>query len=456
MRGGKEWRVTFLVSLVAGGMVIAMGFHAVMGVGLRLGYPHDSFLYAPQDRFMDFFNVNAVSADRDPYPKGTPYPPVALLVAHAFSRGFDYPAHGPFAARESAAGAASLVTLTVAFAAVLFAVVYPAVRTGHRRRDVAATLILGASYPVLFLVDRGNYAMLAFAFLYGFAHFARSNRPLANLCLALAISMKLYPVVFLGLYLAERRWKDVLTVAALTAGLNLAALLCFKQPILVGLREFVENVGAFSGGYGQPVLDSDWNVSLTNLFRLPVGLLSPRYEGQWALPSRVLSLAVLCGLGWYLWVERTYWKRTLALTACMIGLPGSSPDYTLIYLFIPLSFYLREAEGVSRLDYVLLTCLAMLFVPKTYYVLAAFREHALTVQALLNPLILFVLFAALLVAAPRRLWRAAPAGPRMIHRPLPALSVVATRAAVPAEGRGAAGPVEGGRVGNPSYEHEAV
>src|SRR5262249_37765245 len=93
-----------------------------------------------------------------------------------------------------------------------------------------------------------------------------------------------------------------------------------------------------------------------------------------------------------------------------IGMQTYSPDYNLILLVIPLLLYFNEEEGpVRRDDGWVLGCLGLLFVPKTYGVLALRGEYAfqtLTPQALLNPLILLILFCWLARSA-----RAARPGP---------------------------------------------
>jgi hypothetical protein len=395
----KAWRVAFLVKLVGGGMLFAFGFQLVMVYYFGEDFPYGTFLFSSVDRFMDFFNVNYLSYDLDPYPSGTPYPPVALLVAHVFSWGYDY-TNGSLAARDSDAGTLSFLVLSLLFASVLVLSMYRAVRTGHRRRDLVSALVLVTCYPVLFLVDRGNYIMLAIVFVCGFVLFFRNHRLLSILCLSLAISMKIYPVLFVALLLSEKRFKDMAAVVGLTIVLNLAALLVFKSPVVLGVTQFLDNVGSFSNGFKEVVRDSGWNTSFTNLLRIPVGLLSPSYEGQWIVPSMALSLVLVSALAYYLWREPAFSKRVLALTIVSIGLQGNSPDYNLVYLLIPLMVYLNEPRARTRFDYFLLSGIGLLLIPKGYYALQTSYEYVLTIQGFLNPLLLLILFGGLIATAP--------------------------------------------------------
>ena len=64
------------------------------------------------------------------------------------------------------------------------------------------------SVPMIFLLERGNILILVisllFVFLYGYDSEKASTRHLAYICLAIAVSIKLYPVVF-GLLLLRKK-----------------------------------------------------------------------------------------------------------------------------------------------------------------------------------------------------------------------------------------------------------
>src|SRR5207248_2819793 len=110
---------------------------------------------------------------------------------------------------------------------------------------------------------------------------------------------------------------------------------------------------------------------------IPIGLLAPSYNGQWVVPSLVLSLALVSALAYYLWREPAFSKRVLALTIVSIGLQGNSPDYNLVYLLIPLMVYLDEARARTRFDYFLLSGIGLLLIPKGYFALRTNFEYVL-------------------------------------------------------------------------------
>src|SRR5262249_22281198 len=153
----------------------------------------------------------------------------------------------------------------------------------------------------------------------------------------------LYPVLFLLLLAADRRWRDAAAVVALALLVNLASLLCFHGGVVTNAELFLRNVLIFSRGYGNVVTDSAWNLSFANLLRVPHSAFLNRYPRHLAYSYPVLVAVLLAGLFRALRAERVFWKRVLAVTVAQIAIPGISPDYNLIYLFIPLLLYLRKA-----------------------------------------------------------------------------------------------------------------
>ncbi len=393
------WRVSVFIKLVVAGMGLALVYGFVMTHYFHKGYPYNTFLVGTDDCGMDFFNVNSYSYGLDPYPTLVPYPPFAMLLARLFASGFDYAAHGPFGARASLAGRVSCLLLLGGFCAFFVAAVYRTAGTGSRRGDLKLALALCASYPVLFLLDRGNYVTVAFACLFGFVHCYHRRPLLACLCLALAASLKIYPVLFLLLLAADRRWRDCAVVIGLTAVLNFGALLFFENGVLTNTYLFLRNLVAFSNGQGKAVVDGAWNLSLANLVRVPWALFF-HSNPQRLLRIYPLVMLAVVGVTYYaLRVERVFWKRVLLVTVAQVQLPGYTADYNLVYLVIPLLLYFRQAGPPRREDYFYLACAGLLFVPKNYYVLGIDWLHVLTLGAFVNPLLLLGLF--LYVLRPR-------------------------------------------------------
>jgi hypothetical protein len=230
----------------------------------------------------------------------------------------------------------------------------------------------------------------------------------ANLFLALAISSKLYPAVFLLLLASDRRWRDCVAVIAITIAINLVALLFFQGGVWENARMFVGNVlmaaraeGLLTGRF-PPVMDAAWSISFCNLLRVPCALFLHCRPPYMSYYYPVFALGIIAALACALRCEQVFWKRVLIVTIAAVGLPSISNDYNLIYLVIPLLLYLHERTPFCNEDYFYLATLGLLFVPKHYYILDWIGVHVMSVQAFLNPLILLVIFVK--VVWPHRPW----------------------------------------------------
>jgi hypothetical protein len=407
----RERRIHLFAAIVGGGMLLALLSCFFMSHYLKRGFPYNTFLVNVDDLFMDFFNVNHDGADLNPYPSQIQYPPFAMLLARCFCFGCDYSsaAQGQYrspalAVRSTLPGLINYLILAAIFLAFYFTDIYRQIRTGNRPRDFLLAAVIAASFPALFLLDRGNYAMVCYLFLAGFVSCYQRNRFVANLCLALAISCKLHPLLFLVVLAADRRWRDCATVLAWTVALNLGALLFFQGGVWTNLQLFTANLFTHFGGFHDMFLDSALNISFSNLIRIPFMVFRGRPPHLLGTVYPLFVLLLLAGLVYGVCKERLLWKRMLLVVLAMIGLPGLSSDYNLVFLLPVLLLYFQETTEVRGEDYFYLVCAGLLFIPKHYFVLGVGGDppfYVLTPQAFLTPLLMLVLF--LKVVVPRTL-----------------------------------------------------
>lgn len=228
-------------------------------------------------------------------------------------------------------------------------------------RYLAYTAVLGSSYPVLLNLKWGQVSvLLAVAVLYAFAAYGSHDGPerrriVVALLLAFALSIKLYPAVFLLPFLLARDGR-VLGGAALFAVLFLGLLpvlalgwdatLNFYEVLARRLERVSENTG-LSSQYFRNVLEH-WSASVATpqvfeadfpaalhgarpFLERSAGLL--RTAGMLA-GYAVLALNALCGV--LLWRRRP--ERELAwwflLLSCSLPFltPTSWPHY---FVFLP-------------------------------------------------------------------------------------------------------------------------
>ena len=175
------------------------------------------------DLFMDYFNSlrDAAQGARVYTERRVIYPPMANLIFLALSY-LVPPAYrnSAFAARHTWRQYPTAILSLVFFLAIpllLTALIWKdqCRRHGLPRRTL---LLLLLNVPLLYLVERGNMLLLTLPLLLFFLYYKESAnacvREIAYLSLALAISLKLYPALFLFFLLAHRRFAALLRTSA--------------------------------------------------------------------------------------------------------------------------------------------------------------------------------------------------------------------------------------------------
>jgi hypothetical protein len=211
-REDRAWLVSFIV---LAGFVLAVFFHYYLGVYKGLPYPRNTFLIDPTDARMDFYNTFHV------FRAGTPYanPHIAY-----------FPFAGvPFYLLNFLPARLVLMLMLAGFVATVVGLLYSALKFLPGYERVTATAILSfLSYPFLFSIDRANIECLLFALLcLFFVAYRRDYLKISVVFLACATAMKLYPGVFVVLFLARKQYKAALGVIALTSLLTVAGAAVF-------------------------------------------------------------------------------------------------------------------------------------------------------------------------------------------------------------------------------------
>jgi hypothetical protein len=369
--------------------VAVVAFNASNG----LGYPFDTFLLNPIIRFSDFFQVvdgfGIVDIWGGPSTEFIYYDHTLPVVTTIYL----------LSAKLIQATGNQYFVLFLLFA-VSFAVVF--VVSKRRGNSLLMTLLALCSYPVLMDVDRGNIAILVFAFL--LVAMASERVMVSTLALALAASVKLTPIVFLIPFLLGRpltfRW--VFKVLMLVAGwfVVINALVIAINGTVLSPHEY--NPGVL---FTRTIeYYNRWHV--TTLEGLPYGssLYMPLVYFSGKL--EVLTVASPQGLVvffgaivmMYLWlsgtivdtVERFLIKPNMIFIACIcfiLFMPVSA-DYYLIMLLIPLLLF---PQTQFSLGYVM--CYGILLAPKNYAYIDYINGYLpLSPQVFINPVLLVLLF----------------------------------------------------------------
>lgn len=359
-------------------------------------YPDGSFLFWPADQYMDFFNVNAMVAEGRPYVDFySSYPPFILGIAWLFSRMADYKTYTTHELVTMTEGKISYIIFVGIFTLLIGVLLYCFLSKEKKLFRNQFLLILTIPFliftaPYIFMLDRGNYLLIAIACYLAFVYFYEKNETLAAVFLGLATAIKIYPIFLFLIYFIEKKWKNM-GIAALSAGISsLIPFLLFKGGIWQNIVEFGYALLSFGGGYETEVPNVYFGVGLTSLLRFPFMIWNNLTIPDWfpVMPVYlVLGSALALWSLYHLWKEEILWKKMLVLTALMVFLSPNAYMYNLTFLLAPIvMFILAPKSETSWLDGVYLVFLGLLMIPKAYYYML--YEHAIGIQVALDGLLL--------------------------------------------------------------------
>ncbi len=203
-------------------LTVASLLSALLWRSFGYGLPYSSaYYFVPQDLFQDFqgfrsrFFLFGTPAFFTKYPfEYAMYPAPLLFPIAAF-------VHAQHPIRVFLIFTLGCVTA----AAVLL---YVALRSRGLERGSAGlftAVVLITSYPVLFLLQRGNLEVLVWIpTTLGLVCFKRNYFTRAAMLFGLAAALKLYPLIFLSLLLIKRRYRDSIIALSVAVGVDVVAL----------------------------------------------------------------------------------------------------------------------------------------------------------------------------------------------------------------------------------------
>jgi hypothetical protein len=254
------------------------------------------------------------------------------------------------------------------------------VRRGVRPAQAACFLALSltSAYPLWFELKQGNIEICVWVFVaLGVWALVRLRTYTAAACFGIAGAMKFFPLVYLGLLLAKRRYCETLFALGVAA-ITTVASVWFVGPNFIGTwRQIDSGLNEFRTTYILHLrLDEiGFDHSLFGLYKR----LSPQLPPVAVLTNILtlyLALTAVAGMALYfVRIQRLPMaNQLLCLSIASILLPPVSYDYTLMHIYIPWALLALYAQGkhLHRLSVPGLTaafvCLAILVSPETEFI----------------------------------------------------------------------------------------
>jgi hypothetical protein len=306
------------------------------------------------------------------------YPPPLLVSELAYYKISSNPLYAYFAT----------VILFVVAGALLVAMAVPKRRRIRPLAIAAAVATAVFSYPLFFLLDRGNIEGLVWiASSLGLLFFVRSRYLAAALFLALATAMKIFPGVLLLLFVTKRRYREFCVSLAAVAVITYASLWLAGPTTLRAAQGIWEGMDHLRQDQVLEIKPQDvgfdhsaWSFAKQIFYRFDhsvehVNALLPKVYQIYALLAVAAFAALYCLHIRYLPVV----NQILALSDLSVMLPFVSYNYTLVHMLAPFSFLVLilavdTPTGRLRLSYrqmlFLLLPFAFIFTPQNYLALS--------------------------------------------------------------------------------------
>ena len=372
----------------------------------HLLYPYDWPLYTPEHSFNDLiiyhprFAAFGTAAFFDPpwYPFTYPAP-VALL--YRFFYGFtDYITAFLIAAGAIVAAAIGFFTRTLASRSIAASQRAESSKLASRKltnQALSRTLLLMVptvlcAYPIAFEFQQANLEIFVTLFTaLGIWAFYRERPWPAAILFGLAASLKLFPIVFLVLFLSRRLYRQAAVSAIVTfvsVTLSLALACPSPRAALAGMQA---GAAFFQHEYALRTTTA-FDHSLFALVKAAAVLHDP---AQTFLAPATLTVYLACAAAAVLAVclrirNLPLLNQVLALSVAAILFPPVSFDYTLLNLYAPwalLVLFTLQAPHARGLT-PMFACLAVLLAPTSELIL-----HGVALGAQLKSLALLALLA---------------------------------------------------------------
>lgn len=378
----------FVCRLILLGVAAAIFFNFILMrvPGFFRGQAYTTFLFHPEDRFNDFWNIcKPFFFGGNPYlSRFSVYFPAVYVILLPFRFAGEYALPCFF---FTACGAFFLVTFLL-----------QKDFDGFRRGRLSIALML--TYPFLFTIDRANVELILIVLILLWLWFRKKGCDvLASLCLGLAGAAKIYPFLFLLPDLVELRFRRLILTSVTAVLFSVCGLLILGDSFVATAKLLSTNLSHFHSHYIFERAGIAFSVSLLSCITalwISVGsaLFSSPPPLEW-LPIDYWPVLVYAGLAlmligaWYLRHEDE-WKSVFVAVSAMVLLPPVSFDYKLLHLLIPLLMFLQAPP--SRDDRLISSLFVLLLVPKAYFFLFDWTSVSVVINPILILVMLWVLF----------------------------------------------------------------
>lgn len=232
-------------------------------------------------------------------------------------------------------------------------------RGSSKKLSWLITGVMLSTLPFVYALERGNSVVICFLailiFLYAYEREGRAWQETACISIAIAANIKVYPVIFLGMYLADGRFKDFWKAFLYSTILFIVPFAAFNglQSFLDLLNNiFSETSKTSQQGFGQ-------KVGLANLISFFVNTCRGTVDYRFSNGAAVLVLAAIDLLVIFLQMqskkdgaatsdEHDAWRLALMLGSSITLMPSFSYIYNGLFTLPGIVLFLRDRKSITE------------------------------------------------------------------------------------------------------------
>lgn len=357
----KQIKINFFKLIILSGFIASIIFHYNMVIRYGYKFPINTFLFNSNDQFMDFISCYKV--------KGSIYFPFANLLIYFFSL------------IKSVNLSLSIFLFISSFSICYLQYLF--LKDNTSTGSINNTLIFTFfTFPFLFLIDRANFESFVFIFLLIFIYFFSKKRySLSTIPLALAISMKLFPILFILLFIKNKLWKQIFLCLSLVLFLTIISNLILQINFESYISLLSNNSAFYKKNY---IIDHgglDYGHSLFGLIKVVLNFLNiPEYIPIILTPYLFFVLIIFIIFSFLvLFYFHTLWINTTIIVIMFCLFPYVSADYKLIHFILPILFFLNDDSTYEKnklkfnlfsfnidINYIYIILFSIILIPKNY------------------------------------------------------------------------------------------
>lgn len=210
--------------------------------------------------------------------------------------------------------------------------------------------------------------------------------------------MKLYPILFLVLFLKKKEYKPIIYAILFSFFFTFTSLILFKGGIIVNINQLLFNLNDFNNDY-EGLSGIQHNSSLYGFIKITMLTI---YKYVFHLDKKILNHVVNSILRvpyltfvfiyfsflttYIILIERTFWKNIFLIISMIILLPHVSFDYKLLYVIISIVLFLENAH-LEKKSIIYSILFALLIIPNSYI----YFISDVSIGVIINPILIIII-----------------------------------------------------------------